>query len=127
MYHNAQLTEKAKATSAIGFITKDITAPVLKEIIINATKGIPCFLAPVAQTLPEINTYSHDPFLLQYKLSPREMDIIQLIKEGNATKQIAALLELSVYTVETHRKNINRKLNVQSTAELIAIIHKANG
>ncbi len=126
MYHNAQLTEQAKAVGAISFITKDVTAPVLKEIIINATKGVSYFFIPSVQTQPEINTYSDDPFLLQYKLSPREMDIIQLLKEGNATKQIATMLELSVYTVETHRKNINRKLNVQSTAELIALIHNVN-
>ncbi len=127
MYHNAQLTEQAKAAGATGFITKDITAPALKEIIKNAVKGISCFLAPGGQNQADISPYGNDPFLLQYKLSPREMDIIRLIKEGNATKQIASLLELSVYTVETHRKNINRKLDVQSTAELIALIHKVNG
>ena len=126
MYYNVQLTEQAKAAGATGFITKDITAPALKEIILNAVKGISCFVAPPAQNQADTDTYGQDPFLLQYKLSPREMEIIRLIKEGNATKQIASLLELSVYTVETHRKNINRKLDVQSTAELIALIHKAN-
>lgn len=124
MYHNAQLTEQAKAVGAAGFIPKDVTAPVLKEIIMNATKGIPCFLSPEEHAQPDDNAYCKDPFLLRYKLSPREMDIINLIKEGNATKQIASILELSVYTVETHRKNINRKLGVQSTAELIALMHK---
>ncbi|WP_326991926.1 helix-turn-helix transcriptional regulator [Chitinophaga sp. 212800010-3] len=59
----------------------------------------------------------------KYKLSPRELDIIRLIKEGKSTKQIAVVLELSIYTVETHHKNINRKLNVQSTAELISVVN----
>jgi DNA-binding NarL/FixJ family response regulator len=51
-------------------------------------------------------------------LSPREREVLQLISEGNATKEVAAHLNLSVKTVETHRKNIMDKLNVQSVAEL---------
>ncbi|MCL1668799.1 response regulator transcription factor [Elizabethkingia ursingii] len=127
MYYNLQLMAQAKETGATGFIMKDVTALVLKEAIINAKNGIQTFLPPVAKdTLLNDIMKDQDPFVMHHKLSPREMDIIHLIKEGNATKQIAALLELSVFTVETHRKNINRKLKVQSTAELVALMHKFN-
>lgn len=127
MYYNLQLMNQAKETGATGYIMKDVTAVVLKEAIINAKNGIQTFLPPVAKdTLLNDMMKDQDPFVLHHKLSPREMDIIHLIKEGNSTKQVAALLELSVFTVETHRKNINRKLKVQSTAELVALMHKFN-
>lgn len=52
-------------------------------------------------------------------LSGREREILQLIAEGKSNKEIANLLSLSVYTVETHRGNILEKLNLHSVAELI--------
>jgi DNA-binding NarL/FixJ family response regulator len=52
-------------------------------------------------------------------LSPREREVLQLIAEGQSNKDIANLLALSVYTVETHRGNILQKLNLHSVPELI--------
>jgi len=51
-------------------------------------------------------------------LSPREREILQLIAEGLSAKEIAAHINLSIKTVETHRRNIMGKLNLQSIAEL---------
>jgi len=53
------------------------------------------------------------------KLTDREFEVFQLIGEGKATKEIAAHLRLSAKTVEVHRLNIKRKLNVHTAAELI--------
>jgi len=52
-------------------------------------------------------------------LTPREREILQLLGEGKSNKEIAARLELSLHTVETHRGNMLEKLNLRSTAELI--------
>jgi two-component system response regulator NreC len=52
-------------------------------------------------------------------LSPREREILQLIAEGKTNKEIAAMLNLSLYTVETHRTHILQKLNLHSVPELI--------
>ena len=52
-------------------------------------------------------------------LTPREREILQLIAEGKSNKDIANLLNLSLYTVETHRSNILEKLNLHSVPELI--------
>lgn len=52
-------------------------------------------------------------------LSSREREIVQLISEGQSNKQIAAALQISVKTVETHRSTSMRKLKVHSTAELV--------
>ena len=52
-------------------------------------------------------------------LSAREREVLQLIAEGQSNKDIAGLLGLSVYTVETHRGNILQKLNLHSVPDLI--------
>jgi two-component system, NarL family, response regulator NreC len=52
-------------------------------------------------------------------LTTREREVLQLFAEGRNSKEVASLLNLSLYTVETHRGNIFQKLNLHSTAELI--------
>ncbi len=52
-------------------------------------------------------------------LSPREREVLQLLAEGKSTKEIAALLCVSIKTVETHRQQIMSKLDIHSVAELI--------
>ncbi|HWC98618.1 MAG TPA: response regulator transcription factor [Candidatus Sulfopaludibacter sp.] len=52
-------------------------------------------------------------------LTGREREVLQLVAEGSANKEVAAKLHLSVHTVETHRKNIAAKVNVHGTADLI--------
>lgn len=52
-------------------------------------------------------------------LTTREREILQLFAEGKNNKDVANMLNLSLYTVETHRSNILKKLNLHSTAELI--------
>jgi len=51
-------------------------------------------------------------------LTPREREILQLVAEGKSNKEVANLLNLSVYTVETHRSNIMQKLNLKGVPEL---------
>jgi DNA-binding NarL/FixJ family response regulator len=52
-------------------------------------------------------------------LSPREREVLQLVAEGKSSKEIALLLSLSVYTVETHRAKVMQKLNLHNIPELI--------
>lgn len=58
------------------------------------------------------------------KLTPREKEILKLSVKGLNNKEIAATLNLSRYTIETHRKNIRIKLKVRNTTELIALARK---
>jgi DNA-binding NarL/FixJ family response regulator len=53
------------------------------------------------------------------RLSPREREVVQLVSEGKASKDIAAILRMSLSTAETHRSNILRKLRLHSIAELV--------
>ena len=52
-------------------------------------------------------------------LTPREREVLQLVAEGKSNKEVANLLNLSLYTVETHRAHILQKLNLHSVPELI--------
>jgi two-component system, NarL family, response regulator NreC len=52
-------------------------------------------------------------------LTPREREVLQLVAEGKSNKEVAAILNLSVYTVETHRSNVMEKLKLKSLPELI--------
>jgi two-component system, NarL family, response regulator NreC len=52
-------------------------------------------------------------------LTPREREVLQLVAEGKSNKDIANLLNLSVYTVESHRSNLMEKLNLRGLPELI--------
>ena len=53
------------------------------------------------------------------KLSPREREVVQLLSEGNTTKEVASMLHVTVKTAETHRTNMMRKLGIHSIAELV--------
>jgi two-component system response regulator NreC len=52
-------------------------------------------------------------------LTDREREVLQLLAEGRSNKEVAALLDLGVSTVETHRANLMQKLNLHSTAEIV--------
>jgi DNA-binding CsgD family transcriptional regulator len=53
-------------------------------------------------------------------LTRREREVLEMIGQGKTSKQIAAALNLSVYTVNNHRKHICKKIGLHSTAQLVA-------
>ena len=52
-------------------------------------------------------------------LTPREREVVKMIAQGNSAREIAALLGLSVKTVEAHRFNLMRKLDIHNKAQLV--------
>ncbi len=59
-------------------------------------------------------------------MTAREREITQLLAEGNSSKEVASLLNLSTKTVETHRSNIMRKLSFHSIRDLVVYAIKNN-
>lgn len=57
------------------------------------------------------------------EITPREREIMRLLVNGKTNQQIAEELSISIYTVQTHRKNIKSKLQVEGVADLIAIVN----
>jgi DNA-binding NarL/FixJ family response regulator len=60
------------------------------------------------------------------RLTPREREVVQLLAEGKGNKEVAGALDISVRTAETHRKNIMRKLQFHSVAQLVRYAFRNN-
>lgn len=58
-------------------------------------------------------------------VSPRELEILQLLAKGMQSKEIASVLFLSKHTIDTHRRNLLRKTNTKNTLELVLRCTKA--
>ncbi|MBC7509148.1 MAG: response regulator transcription factor [Ferruginibacter sp.] len=128
MYFDLKILALIKDNGFNGFIIKDTTAPLLKNVLLDIMKGKTSFLLPEQYVQKSQNSIhiKNDGFANAFKLSAREIEIIHLIKDGLHTKQIADDLHLSNHTIETHRKNIYRKLNLQGLGELISFASKNN-
>jgi DNA-binding NarL/FixJ family response regulator len=105
---------------ATGYVVKDAAFEEL-AVAIRTVVGGQVYLSPaVAGTV--VDGYARGgaagPKSVFEKLSGREREILQLMAEGRATKQIATDLRVSVKTVETHRRNLMEKLEIDSVAEL---------
>ncbi len=70
----------------------------------------------------EKKKYPYDRFLIRQKLTRREKEILRFINEGMSNRAIAKELYISDHTVGVHRKHIMKKLNVNSTADLISFV-----
>jgi len=113
---------RALKAGAKGYLLKDSAEADLARAIRAAVAGKAFFSPAVGKVLLEDymrklkRTGAEDSYEL---LSAREREILQLVAEGKSSKEIANLLNLSVYTVETHRAKVMQKLNLRGIPELI--------
>jgi len=113
---------RALKAGAKGYLLKDSAEDDLIRAIHAVTNGKSFFSPAVSKVL--LDDYmrklqklgAEDPYDL---LTPREREILQLVVEGKSNKDVANMLNLSVYTVETHRSNIMEKLNLKGVPELM--------
>lgn len=100
-----------------GFVTKTHAAEDLVHAIREVMKG-PTYLSPeVSQAV--IEAFQNQDDIYRDPLTPRERQVLQLIAEGNSSKEIASLLNISINTAETHRSRIMEKLGVHEIAGLV--------
>lgn len=125
MYNDAKILERVKALGVEGFLSKDLDAAELISSMEKVMAGEKVF--------PENNKGSEkevlasdftDSFMEKYSLTPREAEIVKLIVEELSTKTIAEKLHISELTVDSHRKNICRKLHVSSTLAIYKLAVK---
>jgi len=113
---------RALKAGAKAYLLKDSAEADLARAIRAAAAGKSFFSPAVGHVLLQDymrrleRTGGEDSYEL---LSPREREILQLVAEGKSSKEIANLLNLSVYTVETHRAKVMQKLNLRSVPEII--------
>jgi DNA-binding NarL/FixJ family response regulator len=118
---DAYVSEATEAGAA-GFLLKQTSSQVVCKAIREVEKGKTFFCSVVAKRLHDREQQSKDRSGQVKKsanrLSSREMEVLQLIAEGKANKETAALLGIGIKTVEKHREHLMDKLNIHDTAGL---------
>ncbi len=126
-YNKPSLVRRAFAQGADGYVLKDTEEDeLLKALytIIENKQYIGTRVAiPKKGVLPEQNSILEDGFSKLEKLTKREREVMNLIVEGFDNQTIVEKLFISKHTVQSHRKNIFKKLGVHSAMELIKLIH----
>ena len=110
------------ALGAAGYLIKQTSANLLARAIREVQKGNTFFSPSIANRLRSLSLNSPDGrrslTMKKGALSSRELEVLQLIAEGKANKQIARGLGISIKTVEKHRQHLMRKLDLHDTAGL---------
>lgn len=122
MHADDSYLSRALAAGAKGYLLKNGEDLDVTRAVEAAAEGKPFFSPPIAGILVEDYMRQLQQRGLQDSyalLTEREKETLQLLAEGKSNKEVARILNLSVYTVETHRSNIMQKLNLHTTAEII--------
>ena len=122
MHADDTYLSRALAAGARGYLLKDGEDLDLTRAVEAAAEGKPFFSPTIAGILVEDYMRQLQQRGLQDSyalLTEREKETLQLLAEGKSNKEVARILNLSVYTVETHRSNVMEKLNLHTTAEII--------
>ncbi len=114
--------ERMTAAGVAGFLEKQSSAEVLTKAIREVAAGRTYFSASVAKRMRDGRGQARDREGLvktnSTHLTNRESEVLQLVAEGSANKQVAAELGISIKTVEKHRQHLMDKLNIHDTAGL---------
>jgi two-component system, NarL family, response regulator NreC len=117
MHKDSVYVREILRAGARGYLLKDSGAEDLVRAI-RAVAGGESWLSPAVSNavLDDYRRHVTDPIDL---LSSREREVLQMLAEGKTNKEIAGVLNLSVYTVDAHRGRIMEKLNLHSINELV--------
>jgi DNA-binding NarL/FixJ family response regulator len=116
-YNQPKLWREARNLGARGYLVKSCTAQTLKEAVLTVSDGDTWFdEGAVPKTEDPVFT---DDFMKKYQITPREVEIIRKIAQGYTTKEIGEQLYVSEFTVNAHRRNICRKLDIYTPVGLV--------
>lgn len=120
MHANEEYVLQALRTGAMGYVLKDAGISEL-ELAVRASVRGETYLSPAVSkhvVADYVRRVSSEPSSLE-QLTSRQREILQLIAEGRTTKEIADLLYVSVKTVETHRLQLMKRLDIHDVAGLV--------
>ncbi|MBY6137980.1 response regulator transcription factor [Leisingera daeponensis] len=112
MHDSAEYISTALSHGAMGYVLKDVPTEEIKQAIDAVMKGKTYLCTGAAGSLKPKAGDTREA------LTGREQTILLELAQGKSNKEVAQTLDISVRTVETHRKNIKRKLGISSTAGL---------
>jgi len=114
--------DRVIAVGAVGFLIKQTSAQILAKAIHEIMAGNSFFSPQIAKRVRDHYQAPEKSGGLMIRkatgLTSRELEVIQLVAEGQANKQVAAGLSISIKTVEKHRQHLMDKLNIHDTAGL---------
>ena len=123
MHESEQVAREVLAAGARGYLLKSDAGRDLVSAVDALRHRRPFFTPRISQMVLE--GFLHGPAIgdgthtKRDLLTPREREIVQLLAEGKSNKEVATTLGISPKTIETHRANIMRKLNLHSVSELV--------
>ncbi len=120
---------RALGAGVKGYLLKESAEQDLRGAVLAVAQGKPFFSPAVTQTLLEdyVRVLKQEGLSDTYELlTSREKEVLQLLAEGKTNKDVATLLNLSLYTVESHRTNLMQKLNLHNTAEIVLYAVRKN-
>lgn len=110
--------DHAIQAGVVGFLEKQSSAEVLARAVADAAAGKTFFTPAIARRVAALRD-PHGPAGSRGKrLTSREAEVLQLVAEGSANKQMADVLGISIKTVEKHRQHLMMKLHIHDTAGL---------
>ena len=122
MHNTDQTIREVLECGARGYVLKSDAEQDLIAAVKAVSQGKPFFTPSVAEVVLKgylrQNARPETPERMQ-ELTTREREVVQLLAEGKGNKEVAVAMRVSVKTVEAHRSNINRKLSIRSTSELV--------
>jgi DNA-binding NarL/FixJ family response regulator len=126
MYANEEYVLQALRAGARGYLVKDVAVSELELAVMAVTRGETHLSSRISRRV--ISSYLErlgNESSLREELTPRQREIIQLIAEGNSTKDIAFLLKVSVKTVEAHRAQVMARLGIHDVVGLVRYAMRA--
>lgn len=121
MHESEELIRDVLDAGARGYVLKSDAAKQLLPAVDALREGKPYLTSRASEIVLDgfLSGGGDAPSEPRRQLTPREREIVQLIAEGKSNKEVAAALNISVKTAETHRTNIMRKLGMHSVSELV--------
>ena len=114
MHENPEYLRTARLAGARGFILKDVSSNDMVRAIETIANGGEAY-SPTFDRISNTEGVPDDGM----PLTTRERTVLRLLAKGASNKHVARELDISVRTVETHRRNIKRKLDIDSSAGLV--------
>jgi two-component system response regulator NreC len=131
MHEDDEHVEQALRSGASAYLLKSTPAPVLLRALREVHRGERSLKPQIAPPLrPQIHAMKNDAFLRpqpirvplrRSTLTLREREVMKLLAEGHTVKKAAAVLGVSVKTVEAHKFNLMRKLDIHNKAQLVTV------
>ena len=125
MHSQPAYAKKMLQLGASGYVTKNSSKEEMVEAILQVSEGKKFICEEIKELISEA---SEDTGMVEAvnTLTEREMDVINLIKNGNSSKDISIKLQISIKTVEVHRHNILKKLKLKNAAALIHYMYASS-